>query len=138
MTKSSGKCLCGAVQFTAEGVEDHCHACHCGMCRRLCGGGPFLAANTKRVVFEPTESLGRYESSSWAERGFCKKCGTTLFYFLKPMHSYMIGIGAFDDQSRFRLSREIFIDHKPEAYSLVGDHPRLTEAETMAAFAAKS
>lgn len=40
--------------------------------------------------------------------------------------------GPFDDQTRFTLAGEIYIDEKPPTYSLVGDHPRLTGAEFLA------
>lgn len=127
---SSGRCLCGAVRFTAEEVETEHHACHCGMCRRWSGGTPFFATLARNVVFEGSEQLGRYESSEWAHRGFCRTCGTTLFYFLKPTQSYMMSVGAFDDQAPFRLVRELFIDRKPDGYAFAGDHERWTEQET--------
>jgi hypothetical protein len=47
-------------------------------------------------------------------------------------------VGAFDDPAPFRLVREICIDHRPEGYAFAGDHPRLTEAETLASFTPKS
>jgi len=134
-TTSSGGCLCGAVRFTAQGVETDYHACHCGMCRRWSGGAPFFSATTESVAFESTEQLARYASSSWAERGFCRVCGTTLFYFLEPTQAYMMSVGAFDDQSPFQLVLEIFIDSKPEGYALAGERPRWTEAETLARLA---
>jgi hypothetical protein len=126
----TGRCLCGAVSFRAEGVETEHHACHCGMCRRWSGGSGLLGAGVDAVAFEPTDKLGRYASSDWAERGFCVACGTNLFYFLRPSQSYVISVGAFDDQTPFRLAREIFIDRKPDGYAFSGDHPRWTEAET--------
>jgi hypothetical protein len=131
---SSGKCLCGAVRFTAAHVESEHHACHCGMCRRW-SGSPFFGVHAQGVVFEGAENLGRYASSEWAERGFCRACGSSLFYYLKPSDSYVMCVGAFDDASGFRLTREICIDQKPRGYALAGDHPRLTEAETFAEFA---
>lgn len=105
------------------------------MCRRWSGGAPFFAANTDGVEFEGAEHLARYESSSWAERGFCRRCGTALFYFLKPTQAYMMSVGAFDDQSPFQLVLEIFIDSKPEGYAFAGEHARWTEAETLARLA---
>lgn len=128
----SGRCLCGAVRFTAEDVEYEHHACHCTMCRRWSGGSGFLGASCTGVAFTGAEQLGRYASSPWAERGFCIRCGTTLFYFLKPTTAYTISVGAFDDQAPFRLVREIFIDRKPAGYAFAGDHERWTEAETFA------
>ena len=126
-----GQCLCGAVAFSAEDADTDHSACHCGMCRRWSGGAPFFAARAKGVTFTSEEHLGRYASSAWAERGFCTKCGTILFYFLKPIGAYMMSVGAFDDADRFRLSLEIFIDRKPRGYDFAGSHPRWTEAETL-------
>lgn len=129
---TTGRCLCGAVTFTAEHVEHEHHACHCGMCRRWSGGSGFLGTAATGVTFAGTEHLARYASSNWAERGFCGLCGTTIFYFLKPTQTYTMSVGVFDDQSPFTLVREIFIDKKPAGYAFVGDHERWTEQETFA------
>jgi hypothetical protein len=135
MTTSSGKCLCGAVKFDAELVSNDFSACHCGMCVRWSGGSAYFAAPTKSVTFQGEENIGRYVSSDWAERGFCKTCGTNLFYFLKPRGAYMMSVGTFDDTSSFAMKREIFIDRKPPGYAFAGDHERWTEAETFAKLA---
>ena len=133
MAAGTGKCLCGAVRFTAQGVETHHHACHCGMCRRW-SGGPLFAAACEHVTFEGDEAIATYQSSDWAERGFCKVCGTNLFYRLKSTGQYIMSVGAFDDPAPFKLAGELFIDLKPPGYTFAGDHPRLTEAETFAKF----
>lgn len=125
------------MTFEAEDAVAEYSACHCGMCRRWSGGAPFFAARAKAVTFGSEERIGRYASSAWAERGFCTQCGTTLFYFLKPTGAYMMSVGAFDDQERFRLSLEIFVDRKPRGYELAGSHPRWTEAETFERLAPK-
>ena len=137
MASSTGKCLCGAVKFTAEDVKATHSVCHCSMCRKWTGGGPFFGTRNKGVTFEGEEHVVRYASSDWAERGFCGKCGTTLFYFLKPANMYAMAAGAFDDQSTFQLGSEIFIEDKPDGYAFAGEHPRLTGAEAMAKFAPK-
>ncbi len=126
----TGRCLCGAVRFTATEVEHHHHACHCEMCRRW-SAGPFLGATAHGVEFEGEDQLARYASSKWAERGFCRTCGTTLFYFLRPTQTYTMSVCAFDDQRPFALTLEIFIDRKPDGYAFAGEHPRWTEAETL-------
>lgn len=111
-------------------MESHYHACHCAMCRRWSGGAPFFSVGCRDVVLPSTAALGRYRSSSWAERGFCRECGSTLFYWLRPTDTYAVSIGCFDDVDDLELSREIFIDRKPKSYALAGDHERWTEAET--------
>ncbi|MCP3984401.1 MAG: GFA family protein [bacterium] len=127
----AGRCLCGAVTFTAREVVTEIHACHCGMCRKW-SGAPGLGASVGSVEFDGGENIAAYESSAWAERGFCKTCGTNLFYRLKESDHQIIWVGAFDDASAFRLAGEIYIDEKPEGYSFEGNHPRQTGAEFMA------
>ncbi len=126
----SGKCLCGAVSFTAEEVNPEIVACHCRMCQRV-SGGIFITTETKGLAFDGEQHISKYRSSEWAERGFCKRCGTHLFYRLLDRDTYEMCVGVFDDPSDFALASEIFVDRKPDAYALAGEHPRLTEAETL-------
>ena len=128
---ATGRCLCGAVSYTAEDVHDEIHSCHCNMCQRWTGG-PALAASVSAVSFQGEESISRFVSSEWAERGFCKQCGTNLFYYLKEGGQYMLWMGTFDDKAAFKLAGEIFIEEKPVAYDFSGEHPRLTGADFFA------
>ncbi len=133
MASATGKCLCGAVRFSVEAVKTRHEVCHCGMCRRW-SGGPLFAAATEGVTFQGEENLTIYDSSAWAERGFCKICGSNLFYRLKPADLYFMCVGAFDDPSQFSLVGEIYIDHKPDGYAFAGDLAQLTEAEVLAKY----
>jgi hypothetical protein len=128
---ATGKCLCGAVTFTAEAVEPHLHACHCSMCRAW-SGSPLLAASVGKVTFGGAGHIVRFDSSEWGARGFCGRCGSNLFYHLKPADQYMVSMGAFDDQSVFQLAGEIYVDAKPPGYAFAGDHPRQTGEEFLA------
>lgn len=84
-----------------------------------------MAAYVGSVIFSGEENIGRYASSDWAERGFCKQCGSNLFYLLKP-DRYIMGAGTFDKQS-FELGGEIYCSDKPGWYDFDGDHPRHSE-----------
>lgn len=128
---ATGHCLCGAVSYTATDVDPHLHACHCNMCRRW-SGGPGFAASVGAIRFEGEEHIGRYESSEWAERGFCTRCGTNLFYRLKHNDHHVVWMGTFDEQAPFELAGEIYIEDKPPAYDFAGEHPRLTGEEFLA------
>jgi len=130
MSARPGQCLCGAVTFAADEVDTEIGACHCNMCQRW-SGGIFIAATSRGVTFEGEKNISTYRSSDWAERGFCNKCGTLLFYRLLDSDEYELCPGVFDDQSDFVLTGEIFIDRKPDGYALAGEHPRLTEVETL-------
>jgi hypothetical protein len=133
-----GRCLCGAVTFAAEVAKLDVDACHCDMCRRW-SAGPYIGLPYDGAVsFTGAENIGVYPSSEWAERGFCKVCGSSLYYHLSGTDHYSFSAGALDDQSGLRLVAQIFIDEKPDYYALANDTPKLTGAEAFAAFQAKS
>lgn len=130
-----GSCLCKAVRFKAASVSTQVSACHCRMCRKW-GGGPFMVVDTSpKIIFEGTENIKRYDSSAWAERGFCGKCGCHLFYHLKHTDNYQIPAGLFDDQDNFNLSLQVFTDKKPGYYSFADDTECLTEAQVIRKYA---
>ncbi len=103
------------------------------MCRRW-AGSPLFAVSTNGVHFEGEDNIERFKSSDWAERGFCKTCGTNLFFYSTPTGKYFMCVGAFDDASQFKLKGEIYVDHQPEGYAFAGQLSRLTEAEFLAKF----
>ncbi len=124
--EATGHCLCGAVTFTAT-VEQNIEICHCGMCQHWIGG-PNISANAgDRVTFTGNEQITVYDSSSWAERAFCNRCGSPLFYRLKAKNEYHMPIGIFDDKTPFELTTEIFYDRKPPIYSFANETEKLTE-----------
>ena len=133
--------MCGAVSYTAEGIEPHISACHCGMCRRWTGG-PLLSTFAKEVRWRGEDAITTFKSSEWAERGFCSKCGSSLFYRITAPGKYQgmlsLAFGTLDDQTGFTMDKEWFFDKKPDAYTLEGERKRVTEAEAFAMFSGAS
>lgn len=81
------------------------------------------------VLFEGEEDITVYNSSSWAERGFCKKCGSHLFYRLKESGQHMVPVGLFDNLENLVFESQVFIDKKPSFYSFSNKTKDITEAE---------
>lgn len=133
--KKSGRCLCGAVHFSAEDAPQSIGVCHCAMCRRW-SSGPFFALHCKgAVTFDGEQYVERYKSSEWAERGFCRVCGTNLFYRIIDSGEYIVSVGALDDQDGFVLDSEIFVDEQPPFYAFANETTKMTGAEVFAMFA---
>jgi hypothetical protein len=127
-----GHCLCGAVTLRAAINHSQVGACHCATCRRW-GGGPLLAIESDQpVAFDGAQQISVYASSDWAERGFCKECGTHLFYRLLDQPFYAIPVGLFDDQQDWQLTRKVFIDQRPEFYCFAQRTEQLTGDELFA------
>ena len=134
--KKQGSCLCGAVKVTAKTNSNHVDACHCNMCRKWTGG-PLLAIQCgEDVNFEGNENISVFNSSEWAERGFCSKCGTHLFYRLKEGNYYALPVGLLDDEESFVLEQQIFIDEKPSFYSFANKTKNMTGEEVFAEYSA--
>ncbi len=136
--KLTGGCLCGAVKFTATPENRRVGACHCDMCRRWTAG-PFLSigcANTIKI--ENDAAVAIYKSSEWAERHFCSKCGSTLWYKFVGPQEHFVSAEAFDDTAGFEFSHQNFMDEKPEYYNFSNETKNMTGAEVIAAYAPPS
>lgn len=132
-TTRHGQCLCGAVRLTANKASNSAGACHCGMCRRWTGG-PLLAVDCGTdVTIEGEADVAVYPSSDWAERGFCRVCGSHLFYRLKGNGQYMVPPGLLDGD--FVFDHQVFIDEKPAYYSFANETENLTGEELFAKYA---
>jgi len=124
-----GHCLCGAVSFNSQKAKE-IGACHCGFCRRW-GGGPLLAVHCgPNVKFMGEDHIAAFASSEWAERAFCRKCGTHLYYKLLATGEYFIPAGAFESND-FEIASQIYVDKKPGYYSLANKTPMLTEQQVL-------
>lgn len=135
--EAKGKCLCGSVSLIVKSASKNIGACHCNMCRQWIGG-PLLAVDCgNEVEFEGGESIATYSSSEWAERGFCKKCGTSLFYKLKEAGQYMVPAGVLNIESELNFDHQIFIDEKPSYYCFSNKTKNMTGAEVFAQYGAE-
>ena len=129
-----GRCLCGAVAFTATPEAMEMALCHCAMCRRWAGGPMMAVTCGSDVAVTGEENLGVYQSSDWGERCFCSTCGATLFWRMRDGSHTAISAQAFEDPAAFALTTEIFIDEKPDNYAFAGETHKMTGAEVIAMF----
>ena len=121
-----GSCLCGAVRILARSDEKSLGACHCAMCRKW-NGGPFMELECgSAVVFEGAENISTYSSSEWAERGFCKNCGSHIFMKFKDSDEYGIAVGLFDSDVGINFDRQVFYDKKPPYYNFANETRNIT------------
>jgi hypothetical protein len=77
------------------------------MCQKAVGG-PFKTwANVRVENFAWTRgSPGKFRSSSAAERGFCPRCGTPLYFaYVKRPETISVTIGSLDTPGAVRLTQ---------------------------------
>ena len=141
MTKQwspKGECLCGRIKVKLNDIKPEIGVCHCKMCRQWAGNSYMSIEADQRVDIEGEEHLQVFESSEWAERGFCQSCGTHIFYRLKKNQAHYLPVGLFEDSDLPELDHEIFIDLKPKFYNFAENTKKLTSAEVAAFFGGDS
>lgn len=80
---ATGHCLCGAVGFSLHWPSKWVAHCHCTQCRRAHGAAfvTWIGMAEDRVRIDDARSQLRwFASSPGAERGFCARCGSSLFF----------------------------------------------------------
>ncbi|MBU6395395.1 MAG: GFA family protein [Sphingomonadales bacterium] len=120
-----GSCLCGAVRFTVAGDLPPPDACHCSQCRKQTGH--FLASTDvlKTVLtIDQTEALAWFMSSENVRRGFCRTCGSTLFWEPLNRERIAVAMGAFDTPTGTSLGHHIFVADKGDYYAITDGLPQ--------------
>jgi hypothetical protein len=113
---ASGKCLCGAVAFSMEFPSNWVAHCHCTMCQRA-HGAAFVtwvsAADTRVSIQDSAGCLRWHASSPEAQRGFCSRCGSSLFFrSTKWPGEIHIALANFTDS----------VDRAPQVHGYYGTH----------------
>lgn len=131
MTVRTGRCMCGAVTYKAE-VSGVFSACHCKMCQQW-ASGLFMGVHTDG--FELTGGdLTRFKSSDWAERAFCAKCGSNIYYHAVEYGHPSVALGTLDDTSGLTRRFEFYTDLEPERLGRPDETKTMTQAEAEAFF----
>jgi len=120
-----GSCLCGAVRFEVEGELKAPDACHCTQCRKT-SGHYFVSTDLPRsaVTVWGEENVTWYRSSEKVRRGFCRTCGSTLFWYPIDKDWTAIALGAFEAPTGTRLKMHIFMADKGDYYEIADGAPQ--------------
>jgi hypothetical protein len=124
-TVSFGGCLCGAVRYKVDGPLRDVVNCHCGMCQRLHGSfGPHSKALKTNITITHSEGLAWFKTSDVARRGFCRECGSGLFW--EPFDQEGTGIiaGSLDTPTGLKTMGHIFVGEKSDFYEITDEFPQ--------------
>ena len=109
-TITGGGCLCGAVRYQVKGRLRDVVNCHCTMCQRLHGNfGPHSKARKVNITITKGDGLAWYKTSEVARRGFCRDCGSGLFWEPFELDATGIIAGSLDGPTGLRTVGHIFV-----------------------------
>jgi hypothetical protein len=121
----TGSCLCGGVRFELRGELDAIIACHCTQCRKQTGH--FWASThtaNDNLHFVSDEPLRWFRSSARTKRGFCDRCGSTLFWKIDGTAATSVCAGAIDGPTGLKLAGHIFVADAGDYYTISGGNYR--------------
>lgn len=129
-TVLAGGCLCGAVRFEITPPTKWCAHCHCSLCRRAHGAAFvtwFGVARPQFTLVAGGEDLRWYRSTPPARRGFCSRCGSTLFFESERWPDEVhIALAHMDGPIDREPAAHVFFDSRAR-WAEPGDHlPRLS------------
>ena len=122
VTARQGGCLCGAVRYEVRGPMRGVVNCHCDMCRRLHGAfGAFTKVENAALSLVSESGLVWFASSGQARRGFCRRCGASLFWQPNGVQTTSIAAGTLDPPSGLVTIGHIFTAEKGDFYNIADD-----------------
>jgi hypothetical protein len=113
----TGGCQCGAVRFRVQKLRSNPHVCYCRMCQKATGNLFAALVGVKHPDLSWTRGTpSEFSSSDQAARGYCRDCGTSLYYRSIGGPHVSLSIGSFDEPHRIPLYYQM---------GLEGKHPSL-------------
>lgn len=117
-----GGCLCSAVRYEMDGPLSNVGTCHCSQCRRWTGHlFASFTVQKENLRITGAENIGWYNSSDHARRGFCKTCGSSLFWEYLETDETDILAGTIDMPTNLKNTRHIFVADKGDYYDINDD-----------------
>lgn len=118
-------CLCGAVSVQVSGPLDKVIACHCSQCRKQ--SGHYWASTDvarEQMKIAGADNLSWYQSSEKVRRGFCRTCGSFLFWDVPGRANIAIAMGAFAAPTGMHIDKHIFTADKGDYYRISDGVPQ--------------
>ncbi len=126
---TTGGCLCGAVRFRVSGPLRDVVNCHCSMCRKLHGVfGAHSKAKKRDIAIIEDRGLKWYRTSKIAQRGFCRDCGSSLFWQPDEQDATGILAGSLDQPTGLTTMGHIFVGGKADFYEISDPFPQFEKS----------
>ena len=112
-------CLCGGIKLRTQGYHRNVQNCHCIQCMKTHGHhAAYTNVEERNVKFLKKRTLKWFKSSKRAKRGFCNKCGASLFFKIIGAKTISIAAGMFNRPVKLKTTMNIFVKGKSDYYKL--------------------
>jgi hypothetical protein len=132
--KVSGGCLCGEVRYEVQGPLRNVINCHCSKCRRTHGHlAAYTSVRREYLLLTRQGGLKWYRSvtdeTPNVHRGFCKECGSSLFWDPKGIgDNIAISAGSLDSTTGLKTIGHVWVSQAGNYYEITDDLPRFEKS----------
>ena len=121
----SASCLCNGISMTIKGQFRPVINCHCIQCTKTHGNyAAYTSVLEQNIIFKSKKTLKWFQSSAKAKRGFCKKCGSSIFFKRLGSKAVSISAGLFRNPSKLKTISHIYVKNKRDYYKILDDLPK--------------
>lgn len=123
----SGGCLCGGVRYRITGACRDIIVCHCENCRRTHGHiAAYTSVQKSDLDLSAQQTLQWYhDESPDTYRGFCNRCGASLFWDARDGRDKLsVAAGSLDDSHGLRTIGHVYMSEAGNYYEVDDSLPR--------------
>lgn len=134
IAETSGGCLCGQVRYEVQGPMRNVINCHCSKCRRMHGHvAAYASVRRENLVLTRQDGLKWYRSvtdeTPNVHRGFCRECGSSLFWDPKGIGDYIaVAAGSLDSTAGLKTIGHVWVSQAGDYYEIADDLPRFEKS----------
>lgn len=123
----SGGCLCGGVRYRITGPCRDVINCHCENCRRIHGHiAAYTSVLQSDLLLDSQQTLQWYhDESPNTFRGFCYRCGASLFWDARDgRNKISVAAGSLDDSGELKTIGHVYVSEAGKYYEINDELPR--------------
>tara|TARA_Y100000590_G_scaffold237399_1_gene267209 strand:+ start:225 stop:635 length:411 start_codon:yes stop_codon:yes gene_type:complete len=121
----NASCLCKGVNLKIIGEFRSVINCHCIQCTKTHGNfASYTSILEENIIFKSKKTLQWFKSSKKASRGFCKNCGSSIFFKRLGSKAISLSAGLLNNPTGLKTISHIFIHNKRDYYQLSDKLPK--------------
>lgn len=122
----TGKCFCGAVQYSVPDAFTYALNCHCSNCRRTTGSAFKPFAGIVRREFTVTQGADQLliYGAEKTHDAHCRHCGSLLYSVVRDGAYVHVALGTLIDAPTLRPTAHIFVGSKAPWFTITDKLPQ--------------
>jgi len=121
----NASCLCKGVNISIKGKLRPVSNCHCIQCTKTHGHfAAYTSVLDESINFKSKKTLKWFKSSVKAKRGFCNKCGASIFFKRLGSKTISLSAGMLQNPTGLVTASHIFLYNKRDYYKLSDKLPK--------------